>query len=160
MLVGRDVVSRLDVASGADESVELVAAPPLRRHVLPKDLPASIKQLDDPELDRLLAAALAEQKRRGGKSIVSAETLDKRLAHAPLRLSAKARSIRHWARSRCRQLEAGPPIVERRHSLACESTWTRSRSLMIGIGPCLRCCSSRVAACPPFIFTASSPPAA
>jgi hypothetical protein len=36
-----------------------------RRHVLPKDLPAAIKQLDDQELDRLQAAVLAEQKRRG-----------------------------------------------------------------------------------------------
>jgi hypothetical protein len=46
----------------------------LRRHVLPKDLPAAIKQLDDQELDRLLAAAVAEQKRRGRKPAVSVET--------------------------------------------------------------------------------------
>jgi hypothetical protein len=32
---------------------------------LPKDLPAAVKQLDDQELDRLQAAVLAEQKRRG-----------------------------------------------------------------------------------------------
>jgi hypothetical protein len=38
-----------------------------RRHVLPNDLPAAIKQLDDHELDRLQAAVLAEQKRRGRK---------------------------------------------------------------------------------------------
>ena len=38
------------------------------RYVLPRDLPSAIKQLDDQELDRLLAAVLAEQKRRGGKS--------------------------------------------------------------------------------------------
>jgi predicted DNA-binding protein (UPF0251 family) len=38
-----------------------------RRHVLPKDLPGAINQLDDQELDRLLAAVLAEQKRRGRK---------------------------------------------------------------------------------------------
>ena len=37
------------------------------RHVLPTDLPTAIKQLDDGELDRLLAAALVEQKRRGRK---------------------------------------------------------------------------------------------
>jgi len=35
-----------------------------RRHVLPKDLPKAIKQLEDRELDELLSAALAEQKRR------------------------------------------------------------------------------------------------
>jgi hypothetical protein len=43
----------------------------LRRHVLPKDLPAAVKQLDDQELERLLAAALAEQKRRGKKPAAS-----------------------------------------------------------------------------------------
>ena len=52
------------------------------------------------------------------------------------------------------------PFVERSHSLMSFSTRTRARSSMIGIGSCLRCCSSRVAACPPVIFTASSPPAA
>jgi hypothetical protein len=49
----------------------------LRRHVLPKDLPGAIKQLDDQELDRLLAAAAAGQKRRGRKPAVSAGTSDK-----------------------------------------------------------------------------------
>jgi len=47
-----------------------------RRHVLPKDLPAAIKQLDDQELDRLQAAVLAEQKRRGRKPAVSIQTPD------------------------------------------------------------------------------------
>ena len=32
------------------------------RHVLPKDLPNALKHLRDEELDRLLAAALAEAK--------------------------------------------------------------------------------------------------
>ena len=36
-----------------------------RRHVLPKDLPNAVKHLRDEELDRLLAATLAEAKRRG-----------------------------------------------------------------------------------------------
>jgi hypothetical protein len=54
----------------------------LRRHVLPKDLPAAIKQLDDQELDRLLAAALAERKRRGGKPVESVEPPDKRRIEA------------------------------------------------------------------------------
>ena len=39
-----------------------------RRHVLPKDLPNAVKHLDDEELDRLLAVALAEAKRRGTQS--------------------------------------------------------------------------------------------
>jgi hypothetical protein len=45
-----------------------------RRHVLPKDLPTAIKQLDDQELDRLLAAVLVEQKRRGRQPAVSIQT--------------------------------------------------------------------------------------
>jgi hypothetical protein len=58
------------------------AAASLRRHVLPKDLPAAIKLLDDQELDRLLAAAVAEQRRRGRKPAVSAEPPDKRRIEA------------------------------------------------------------------------------
>jgi hypothetical protein len=48
------------------------------RHVLPADLPNAIKQLGDQELDRLLAAVLAEQKRRGKKLRVSDENSRKR----------------------------------------------------------------------------------
>jgi hypothetical protein len=44
-----------------------------RRHVLPSDLPTAIKHLEDRELDQLLSAVLAEQKRRGKKQFVSAE---------------------------------------------------------------------------------------
>jgi hypothetical protein len=43
------------------------------RHVLPTDLPNAIKQLEDQDLDRLLAVALAEQNRRGRKPPVSDE---------------------------------------------------------------------------------------
>ena len=55
---------------------------PFRRHVLPKDLPAAIKQLDDQELDRLLATAVAEQRRRGRKPAESVEPPDKRRIEA------------------------------------------------------------------------------
>jgi hypothetical protein len=34
----------------------------ISRYVLPKNLPSAIKQLNDDELERLMAAALAEQK--------------------------------------------------------------------------------------------------
>ena len=37
---------------------------PTSRHVLPKDLPKAIRQLENRELDELLSAVLAEQKRR------------------------------------------------------------------------------------------------
>lgn len=56
-------------------TVDAAASP--RRHVLPKDLPGAIKQLYDQELDRLLAAVLAEQKRRGRKPPVPVEPPDK-----------------------------------------------------------------------------------
>jgi hypothetical protein len=54
----------------------------LRRYVLPKDLPSAIKQLDDQELDRLFAAVLTEQKRRGTKPTESVEPRDKRRIEA------------------------------------------------------------------------------
>jgi hypothetical protein len=37
------------------------------RHVLPADLPNAIRHLNDEELDQLLSAIIAEQKRRGKK---------------------------------------------------------------------------------------------
>jgi hypothetical protein len=40
---------------------------PSSQHILPADLPNAIKHLGDQELDRLLAAVIAEQKRRGKK---------------------------------------------------------------------------------------------
>jgi ribosomal protein S25 len=52
------------------------------RHVLPADLPNAIKQLGDQELDRLLEAVLAEQKRRGKKLRVSDENSRKRKMEA------------------------------------------------------------------------------
>jgi hypothetical protein len=52
------------------------------RHVLPSDLPNAIKQLGDQELDRLLAAVLAEQKRRGKKFRVLDENSRKRKVEA------------------------------------------------------------------------------
>ena len=52
------------------------------RHVLPKDLPAAIKQLEDRELDQLLSVVLAEQKRRGRKLPVSDESSRKQRLEA------------------------------------------------------------------------------
>jgi hypothetical protein len=62
---GRDRNSSLDSPS-ADASTNAAREPmSSRRHVLPSNLDTAIKQLDDQELDRLFAAVLAEQKRRG-----------------------------------------------------------------------------------------------
>ena len=38
-------------------------------YALPKNLPSAIKHLDDDQLDRLVAAALAERQARGGKKL-------------------------------------------------------------------------------------------
>jgi hypothetical protein len=43
-----------------------------QRHILPNNLPAAIKHLNDGELDQLLSAVVAEQERRGTKK----ETVD------------------------------------------------------------------------------------
>jgi len=53
------------------------------RHVLPADLPNAIRQLENQELDRLLAAVLAEQKRRGRKIPGSAGNSRQRQVEVP-----------------------------------------------------------------------------
>jgi predicted DNA-binding protein (UPF0251 family) len=52
------------------------------RHVLPSDLPAAIKHLDDQELEQLLAAVTAEQERRGKKPPSHEKTPSKRPVEA------------------------------------------------------------------------------
>jgi hypothetical protein len=44
------------------------------RHVLPNDLPAAVKHLEDQELDLLFDAVVAERSRRGMKSPLSEKT--------------------------------------------------------------------------------------
>ena len=48
------------------------------RHVLPSDLPAAIKHLNDQELEQLLVVVIAEQQRRGKKPPSHAKTPSKR----------------------------------------------------------------------------------
>jgi hypothetical protein len=43
------------------------------RHILPSDLPAAIKYLNDQELEQLQAAVMTELQRRGKKPPVSAK---------------------------------------------------------------------------------------
>ena len=50
------------------------------RHVLPSDLPTAIKHLNDQELEQLLTAATAEQRRRGKKPPASEKPVTKRTA--------------------------------------------------------------------------------
>jgi predicted DNA-binding protein (UPF0251 family) len=49
------------------------------RHVLPSDLPAAIKHLNDQELQQLLAAVTAEQQRRGKKPSTPKKTISKQV---------------------------------------------------------------------------------
>ena len=55
------------------------SASPSQRHILPSDLPAAIKHLDDLELDQLEAAVAAEQRRRGKKPPVPERAPNKRV---------------------------------------------------------------------------------
>jgi hypothetical protein len=81
-----------DVIEPSPNSSPSLPATP-RRHVLPKDLPGAIKQLDDQELARLVAAVLGEQKRRARKLAVSVETPDKsRIDAAALHLTPGKRN--------------------------------------------------------------------
>jgi hypothetical protein len=52
------------------------------RHVLPNDLPAAVKHLDDQELNQLFAAVVAERLQRGMKSPVPDKIANKRSVEA------------------------------------------------------------------------------
>jgi hypothetical protein len=57
------------------KAVNNLAAP---RHVLPKNLAAAVKQLEDRELDQLLSAVLAEQRERRRRVLMPHESSGKR----------------------------------------------------------------------------------
>jgi hypothetical protein len=60
------------------------AAASSQSYALPKNLPSAIRYLDDDQLDRLLTAVLAEQRRRGKKVPVS----DKSTRKGPVKVVA------------------------------------------------------------------------
>jgi hypothetical protein len=65
------------------------------RHVLPSDLSAAIKHLNDQELDQLQAAVTTELKRRGKKPPLSDKTPSKRVEGATVSLTpAKLNAVR------------------------------------------------------------------
>ena len=68
--------------SAAESSPASSKITPSSRHILPADLANAIKHLDDQELDRLLAAVLAERKRRGKKLPASDEISRERKVEA------------------------------------------------------------------------------
>jgi DNA-directed RNA polymerase specialized sigma24 family protein len=57
------------------------------RHILPSDLPAAIKHLNDQELDQLQAAVTTELQRRGKKPPVSNKDPSKRVEAAAISLT-------------------------------------------------------------------------
>jgi hypothetical protein len=57
------------------------------RHVLPKDLPNAVRHLNDEELDRLLAATLAEAKRRGRHATPTSKRPQNRALESALSLT-------------------------------------------------------------------------
>jgi hypothetical protein len=63
------------------------SAAPTSRHVLPSDLPAAIKHLNDQELEQLLTAVTAEQQRRGKKQPAPEKTVSKRMEVPALTLT-------------------------------------------------------------------------
>jgi hypothetical protein len=90
---GHDRNSSLDSPS-ADASTNAAREPmSSRRHVLPSNLDTAIKQLDDEELDRLLSAVVAEQKRRG-KSLPSSDERRLRSGAAPALKSGQLNAVR------------------------------------------------------------------
>ena len=65
------------------------------RHVLPSDLSAAIKHLNDQELDQLQAAVTTELKRRGKKPPLSDKTPSRRVEAAAVSLTpAKLNAVR------------------------------------------------------------------
>jgi hypothetical protein len=83
----RDLFSPAEVEETAATVVSLEQK---RRHVLPKDLPNAMKHLDDQDLDRLLAVAVAEAKRRG-RLPSSNQTTEQ--SSSPMRRSPRGRRV-------------------------------------------------------------------
>jgi hypothetical protein len=65
-----DLFSRSSSQAGSRPTLASNAFNPDKpqRHVLPHDLPAAVKQLNDQELEQLLSAVLLEQERRGARN--------------------------------------------------------------------------------------------
>jgi hypothetical protein len=63
----REAHSGSSESSGSSPAIIHTPPSTLPRHVLPADLPNAVRRLDDQELDQLLSAVIAEQKRRGKK---------------------------------------------------------------------------------------------
>jgi hypothetical protein len=82
----REPIAPLDPKSSTSPNVSAsTASSP--RHILPNDLASAIKQLNNQELEQLLAAATAEQQRRGRKPPAPEKTVSKRTEAPAVTLS-------------------------------------------------------------------------
>jgi hypothetical protein len=93
------------------------------RHILPSDLPAAIKYLNDQELDQLLAAVIEEQLRRGKKPPSPEKT--KRVEAAtvsltPTKLNAVRAAFKAGVRPSKIAKQFGIPQAEVRKALASD----------------------------------------
>ena len=83
-----DPRSLLDGVDGASSpATKQISSSHEPRHVLPKDLPNAVKHLNDEELNRLLAATLAEAKRRGRDTTPTDKRYPSRNAEAAVSLT-------------------------------------------------------------------------
>jgi hypothetical protein len=77
-----------DQTSSTLAVAKAVNKPTAPRHVLPKDLAAAVKQLEDRELDQLLSAVLAEQRERRRRVPIPHESsVKRRVEVAPIALT-------------------------------------------------------------------------
>jgi hypothetical protein len=88
-------LSATETKSSSSHADELAAASS-PSYALPQNLPSALSHLDDNQLDRLVAAVLAEQQRRGKKFSASDKTFHKlKIKEAPLTLTVgKLNAIR------------------------------------------------------------------
>ena len=97
--MGRDPIGHANrdlflPAEVEETAATVVSSEQKRGHVLPKDLPNAIKHLDDQDLDRLLAVAVAEAKRRGrGRLPSSNQTTSSSMRRSPRVQRVKAETV-------------------------------------------------------------------
>ena len=97
------------------------------RHVLPNELPAAIRHLDDHELEQLLTAVTAEQQRRGKVSPALEKIVSKRADPAivslmPGKVNAVRAAFKAGVKPARIAREFGIPQADVRKVIAAEAT--------------------------------------
>jgi hypothetical protein len=91
------------------------------RHILPSDLPAAIKHLNDQELEQLQAAVMTELQRRDKKPAVSAKPVKAAaVSLAPAKLNAVLAAFKAGVRPSKIAKQFGIPQSEVRKVLASD----------------------------------------